>query len=108
MGKEVLLKEGPLEHFTHSMEPQLRQLGLPTKLERGIITLTKDYVVCKEGDVLKPEQARILKLLGHQMAEFKIHVTAVWSNDGAFEILEENEDFGGEGGGGGSDAENDD
>jgi len=95
--KEVVLKEGPLEQFTHSMEPQLRQLGLPTKLERGVVTITKDFVVCKEGEALKPEQARILKLLGHQMAEFKIHVTAVWSNDGTFEILEETQ---GEGKGG--------
>jgi len=103
--KEVVLKEGPLEQFTHSMEPQLRQLGLPTKLERGVITLTKDFVVCKEGDTLKPEQARILKLLGHQMAEFKIHVTAVWSNDGTFEILEEAD---GGGGGGGKDDDDSD
>jgi len=95
--KEVVLKEGPLEQFTHSMEPQLRQLGLPTKLERGVVTITKDFVVCKEGEALKPEQARILKLLGHQMAEFKIHITAVWSNDGSFEILEETQ---GEGKGG--------
>ena len=73
----------------------MRQLGLPTKLERGVITLTKDFVVCKEGDTLKPEQARILKLLGHQMAEFKIHVTAVWSNDGTFEVLEEADGGGG-------------
>jgi len=104
--QEVALKEGPLEQFTHSMEPQLRQLGLPTKLVKGVVTLTQDYVVCKEGDALKPEQARILKLLGHQMAEFKIHVTALWSNDGTFELLEENEDFDGGAKGGGSDGEN--
>jgi len=104
--QEVALKEGPLEQFTHSMEPQLRQLGLPTKLVKGVVTLTQDYVVCKEGDALKPEQARILKLLGHQMAEFKIHVTALWSNDGTFELLEENEDFDGGAKDGGSDGEN--
>lgn len=27
---------------------------------KGVITLLKDYEVCKEGDVLTPEQARIL------------------------------------------------
>lgn len=31
----VTLDEGPLEQFTHSMEPQLRQLGLPTALKKG-------------------------------------------------------------------------
>lgn len=85
--KDVTLDEGPLEQFTHSMEPQLRQLGLPTTLKKGtnlnteqitrsdwwwhflklyafifwgVVTLLKDYTVCKAGDVLTPEQARIL------------------------------------------------
>jgi len=92
--QDVELKEGPLEQFAHSMEPQLRQLGLPTKLVRGVVTLTKDFVVCKKDEILKPEQARILKLLGHQMAEFKIYATAFWSNDGTFETLEESADSG--------------
>ena len=103
---EEIVKKGPLEQFNHSMDPQLRQLGLPTKLDRGVVTLTKGFVVCKAGDVLKPEQARILKLLGRQMAEFKIHVTAVWSNDGTFEVLEETSG-GATNGDDESDAEND-
>lgn len=32
---DITLDEGPLEQFTHSMEPQLRQLGLPTALKKG-------------------------------------------------------------------------
>lgn len=32
----VTLDPGPLEQFPHSMEPQLRQLGLPTALKRGM------------------------------------------------------------------------
>ena len=71
---------------------------------KGVVTLTKDFVVCHEGDTLKPEQARILKLLGHQMAEFKIYVTAVWTNDGTVEVFEEGEKAKGTAG---SDAEND-
>lgn len=31
----IELKEGPLKQFAHSIEPYLRQLGMPTKLERG-------------------------------------------------------------------------
>lgn len=33
---DVTLDEGPLERFPHSMEPQLRQLGLPTALKKGM------------------------------------------------------------------------
>ncbi len=35
---DITLDEGPLEQFPHSMEPQLRQLGLPTALKKGRIT----------------------------------------------------------------------
>ncbi|KAI8505936.1 mRNA turnover 4 [Branchiostoma belcheri] len=84
----VVLFEGPLPQFSHSMEPQLRQLGLPTKLERGEITLISDHTVCTEGDVLTPEQARILKLLDTPMVNFHITLDSVWSNDGTFELLE--------------------
>lgn len=83
----VELQAGPLSEFAHSMEPQLRQLGLPTSLKKGVVTLHKDYTVCREGDSLTPEQARILKLLGQQMAEFKLEMLSIWSNDGTFESL---------------------
>ncbi len=56
----------PLQ-FGHAMEPQLRAIGLPTALKKGVIHLIKDHVVCTEGDKLTSEQARILKLLGHQV-----------------------------------------
>lgn len=57
----VTLHEGPLpDTFINSMEPSLRQLGLPTSLQRGIIQVLKDYTICKEGNILTPEQSRLL------------------------------------------------
>jgi len=86
----VVLQEGPLPtEFCHSMEPMLRTLGLPTTLTKGEVTLVKEHTVCTEGDVLSSEQARILKLLGHQQAEFRLKLVAMWSNDGRFQMLEE-------------------
>uniref|UniRef100_A0A8B9PZD3 MRT4 homolog, ribosome maturation factor n=1 Tax=Apteryx owenii TaxID=8824 RepID=A0A8B9PZD3_APTOW len=85
----VSLDTGPLEQFPHSMEPQLRQLGLPTALKKGVVTLLSDYEVCKEGDVLTPEQARVLKLFGYEMAEFKVTIKFVWNSEtGDFQQLE--------------------
>lgn len=43
-----------------------------------MVTLLSDYEVCKEGEVLTPEQARILKLFGYEMAEFKVTIKYVW------------------------------
>ena len=41
----------------------------------------------RKGDVLSSEQARILKLLGHEQAEFRLRMVAVWANDGTFTPL---------------------
>ncbi|KAM6336832.1 LOW QUALITY PROTEIN: mRNA turnover protein 4 homolog [Alca torda] len=76
----VSLDHGALEQFPHSMEPQLRP-GLPTALKKGVVTLLSDYEVCKEGDVLTPEQARVLKLFGYEMAEFKVTIKFLWNSD---------------------------
>lgn len=57
----VTLNEGPLsDTFIHSMEPSLRQLGLPTSLQRGVIQVLKEHTICKEGTILTPEQSRLL------------------------------------------------
>nr|ALS04822.1 mRNA turnover 4-like protein [Pseudodiaptomus poplesia] len=83
----VVLPEGPLPDFSHAIEPQLRQIGLPTTLKKGVVTLIKEHTVCREGDILTSEQARILKLLGKEQAEFRLRMLAVWGNDGSFEVL---------------------
>jgi mRNA turnover protein 4 len=54
--------------FPHSMEPQLRALGLHTTLVRGVPSLNTSHQLCKSGETLSSEQCRILKLLGVQMA----------------------------------------
>ncbi|GIX80827.1 mRNA turnover protein 4 homolog [Caerostris darwini] len=82
--EDVTLSEGPLQQFPHNLEAYLRQLGLPTTLKKGVIHLIQDYVVCRSGDRLSPETARILKLLGYEMAEFRVKLECVWSQDGSF------------------------
>lgn len=86
----VSLDPGPLKQFPHSMEPQLRQLGLPTALKKGVVTLLSDYEVCKEGDMLTPEQARVLKLFGYEMAEFKVTIKYMWdAQSGRFQQMDD-------------------
>ena len=72
----VVLKEGTesLSRFPHSMEPQLRNLGLPTVLKSGVIHLMGDTTVCTKGVPLTVEAAQLLNLLGYRMAEFRISV----------------------------------
>lgn len=82
----VILPEGPLEEFSHSMEPHLRSLGMPTLLKKGVVTLYSDYTVCEEGKTLTPEQARILKLCAKPMAKFQLTIICSWSKLDGFEL----------------------
>ncbi|XP_014208340.1 mRNA turnover protein 4 homolog [Copidosoma floridanum] len=68
----IELPAGPLSDFSHSTEPYLRQLGMPTSLQKGVVTLLKDYKICSKGQILTPEQCRILKLLAKPLAKFKL------------------------------------
>ena len=82
----VVLKEGPLEEFAHSMEPHLRSLGMPTKLQKGVVTLCSDYTVCEKGKMLTPEQARILKLVAKPMAKFRLTMKCSWTKTTGFDL----------------------
>ncbi|ESR45186.1 Ribosome assembly factor mrt4 [Citrus sinensis] len=86
--EKVELPEGPLEQFTHEMEPFLRKQGMPVRLNKGVVELVSDFVVCEEGKPLSPESARILRLLGIKMATFKLHLICRWSAED-FELYRE-------------------
>ena len=76
--KTIVLQKGTeaFENYSFAMEPQLRQLGLPTKLVRQKITLLKDMTIAEEGKRLSSEECKILKHLGYKLAEFKLNVIA--------------------------------
>ncbi|GMR30445.1 hypothetical protein PMAYCL1PPCAC_00640 [Pristionchus mayeri] len=75
----IELSEGPLEQFAFSVEPQLRKLGMPTSLVKGVIHLTQNFRVCTEGQVIKPEEAKILKFLEEKLSVFHVNLKAYWS-----------------------------
>jgi mRNA turnover protein 4 len=86
--KDVTLPAGPIVQyndpdstFPSSMDPQFRKLGLTTKLQRGIPSLEVPHVVCRKGDKLTPEQTQILKLVGEQLAVFRIKLVGRWEEE---------------------------
>ncbi|KAI0795367.1 mRNA turnover protein 4-like protein [Irpex lacteus] len=68
----------PPEPFPHNEEPQLRKLGLHTKMVRGVPTLDNEHIVVKKGDKLTAEQAQLLKLIGIKMGEFRVRLRFWW------------------------------
>jgi mRNA turnover protein 4 len=79
--EKVVLPEGPLSDFSHAIEPHLRKLGMPTKLDKGIVSLVCDFTVCEKGQILTPEQAKILKLIHKPMAKFHVTIESSFSKE---------------------------
>ena len=78
---------GRLTELPHTMLDQLRKLGMPVTLDKGVIVLPQAYTLCHAGRALTPEQGRLLKHFGHQLAEFRIRLVACVVG-GRFEELE--------------------
>ncbi|KAI3399400.1 hypothetical protein diail_7127 [Diaporthe ilicicola] len=79
----------PPEHdvpLGHTIEPELRRLGVPTRMVRGKVVLGEEggegegYTVCKEGQVLDSRQTRLLKLFDQCLSEFKVQILAYWES----------------------------
>ena len=97
----VVVPAGPLPQFDFSMEQQLRKLGLPTRLNKSVVEMLADHVVCVKGQPLTADQGRILKLLEHRMAVFRIKCLGVWEKaTGKYTVLGDADAFHAEEGGG--------
>ena len=70
----IELPEGPLPQFAFSIEPQLRKLGMPSKLDKGFeldilklysplgaVALYQSFEVCREGEPITVDQAKVGK-----------------------------------------------
>ncbi|EEP80112.1 conserved hypothetical protein [Uncinocarpus reesii 1704] len=91
--------EIPAEHdepLSHTIEPTLRKLGVPTRLVRGKVTLEMQdgYQVCKAGETLDSRQTSLLKMFGVAVAEFKVEMRAHWNKEtGKVEVLRKDENM---------------
>ena len=88
--KTVVVTNEMLAPFPVSMVEQLRQLGLPTKVETGKVVLMDgktEHRICKEGDTLTAEQCKLLVQFGQKVSEFRVKLVCKWSG-GDFETME--------------------
>ena len=91
--------EVPAEHdvpVAHTLEPELRRLGMPTRMVKGKVCLggdesgegsTEGYTVCRAGQTLDSRQTRLLKLFSVCLSEFRVGLLAYWSAAGG-EVIE--------------------
>merc|ERR1712166_1095107 len=92
---DVFLAKGTeaLSAYPHSLEPYLKLLGLPIKLNFQKLELLADVYVCKEGQVLNVEQSKILKLLGYKMSTFRLTFLCQRTQKGKFREFDEGKQF---------------
>lgn len=74
------VQAGPLPQFSFSMEAYLRELGLPVRLDNGVVMCLQDHVVCTEGRPLTKNSARLLVQFEVKMASFSARIVAGWHN----------------------------
>ena len=85
------------EPISHTVEPALRKLGVPTRLVKGKVILEMTdgedgYQVCREGETLDSRQTSLLKMFGVASSEFHVAVLAYWNRkDGEVTFLQKKE-----------------
>lgn len=85
------------EPVSHTIEPELRKLGVPTRLVKGKVMLEltegeEGYVVCKEGETLDSRQTTLLKMFGVAISEFHVGLKAQWTrSSGEVKVLEKSQ-----------------
>lgn len=70
------------------MDPYLRELGIKAKLDGGKFYLLEDFVVCKEGKAVTPEQVKVMRLLELRIDEFKLKIQGYCTKEGECEIVD--------------------
>ncbi|KAJ5397406.1 hypothetical protein N7509_005519 [Penicillium cosmopolitanum] len=65
------------EPLSHTIEPALRKLGVPTRLIKG----KRVSPVCRKGDTLDSRQTTLMKMFGVTSSEFKVDLKAQWERE---------------------------
>ncbi|XXG69251.1 hypothetical protein AAC387_Pa06g2171 [Persea americana] len=68
------------------MEPFLRKQGMPVRLNKGVVELVSDFVVCEEGKPLSPKASRILGLRRKGLASNQTMQRGVFVKEASREV----------------------
>lgn len=75
----ITVPAGRLTEVPHTMAESLQKLGMPVRLDKGVVVLPYDHALCKAGEPVTPDQGKLLKYFGHALAKFRLRLLSRWS-----------------------------
>ncbi|WP_048149221.1 50S ribosomal protein L10 [Palaeococcus ferrophilus] len=78
VNKEVVIPAGPTSLAPGPVVGEMQALGIPARIEKGKVSIQKDYTVLKPGDVITPQLANILNKLGIEPLEVGLELLAAY------------------------------
>lgn len=84
--RTITVPAGRLTEVPHTMTESLQKLGMPVRLDKGVVVLPYEHTLCKAGEAVTPDQGKLLKYFGHALAKFRLRLLSRW-NDGKYSSL---------------------
>lgn len=78
--QDIIVPKGETDLPPGPALSQLKQAGLKVKIEKGKIAISEDSIVVKAGDIITPEKAQALQMLG--IKPFKVGIKIYKAYDG--------------------------
>ncbi len=78
--KDVVIPAGPTSLAPGPLVGEMQALGIPARIEKGKVTIQKDYTVLKAGEVITEQLARILNALGIEPLEVGLNLLAAYED----------------------------
>ncbi len=78
--KDIVVPKGETPFAPGPILTELQAVGIPTKVEKGKVVVTKDVVVAKKGDVISEQLANVLNRLGIEPMEVGLNLLAAYED----------------------------
>ncbi len=78
--KDVVIPAGPTPIAPGPLVGEMQALGIPARIERGKVSIQKDYTVLKKGEVITEQLAKILNALGIEPLEAGLNLLAAFED----------------------------
>ncbi len=77
---DVTIPAGPTSIAPGPLVGEMQALGIPARIEKGKVSIQKDYTVLKAGEVITEQLARILNALGIEPLEVGLNLLAAYED----------------------------